>query len=51
MGDLLTTEADRRRVRMEIERVPNGDGKPAAGVTAIADYRARLKKPKSAAGG
>lgn len=41
MGDLLTTEADRRRVRMEIERNPDA-GKPAAGVTAIADYRKRL---------
>jgi hypothetical protein len=41
MSDLLTTEAARRRVRMEIER---GSGEPAepAGVTAIADYRSRL---------
>jgi hypothetical protein len=41
MSDLLTTEADRRRVRMEIERDPPGDKQPA-GVTAIADYRDRL---------
>lgn len=42
MGDLLTTEADRRRVRMEIERPDRGEQPQAAGVTAIADYRARL---------
>lgn len=42
MSDLLTTEADRRRVRMEIER-PDGEGEQQpAGVTAIADYRERL---------
>jgi hypothetical protein len=41
MGDLLTTEADRRRVRMEIERGGDGEKQPA-GVTAIADYRDRL---------
>lgn len=40
MSDLLTTEAARRRVRMEIER---GDvGKKPASVVAIADYRKRL---------
>ena len=39
MTDLLTSEASRRRVRLEIER---GDA-PAesAGVTALADYRKR----------
>ena len=39
MNDLLTSEASRRRVRLEIER---GDA-PAesAGVTALADYRKR----------
>ena len=42
MSDLLTTEADRRRVRLEIER-GGGEGKQQpAGVTAIADYRERL---------
>lgn len=41
MQDLLTTEAARRRVRMEIERKPAGD-EPAPGVIAIADYRKRL---------
>ena len=40
MNDLLTTEAARRRVRLEIER-ESGDGKPAS-VTAIDDYRKRL---------
>lgn len=42
MGDLLTTEADRRRVRMEIERGDNEGEQTPAGVTAIADYRDRL---------
>jgi hypothetical protein len=41
MTDLLTTEADRRRVRLELERGGTPDTKPA-GVTAIADYRDRL---------
>lgn len=40
MNDLLTTEASRRRVRMEIER-GTATAEPA-GVTAIADYRKRL---------
>jgi hypothetical protein len=38
MSDLLTTEASRRRVRMEIERNA-GEQQQPAGVTAIADYR------------
>jgi hypothetical protein len=42
MGDLLTTEADRRRVRMEIERGDTEGEQTPAGVTAIADYRDRL---------
>ncbi|MCU1500572.1 MAG: hypothetical protein JWM47_4525 [Acidimicrobiales bacterium] len=41
MTDLLTTEAARRRVRMEIERPPAGDETPA-GVTALDEYRQRL---------
>lgn len=41
MSDLGTTEASRRRVRMEIERNP-GDQEQPAGVTALADYRKRL---------
>lgn len=45
MNDLLTTEASRRRVRMEIER--GGNGEEAASVTAIADYRKRLSGQKS----
>lgn len=40
MEDLLTTEAARRRVRMEIERGP--EQLELAGVTALADYRDRL---------
>jgi hypothetical protein len=40
MTDLLTTEAARRRVRLEIER--GKDGETPASVTAIADYRKRL---------
>ncbi|HEY8723350.1 MAG TPA: hypothetical protein VIL92_05765 [Gaiellaceae bacterium] len=46
MNDLLSTEASRRRVRMEIERDP-GVEQPA-GVTALADYRKNLgvTKPK-----
>jgi hypothetical protein len=40
MGDLLTTEAARRRVRMEIER--GGEPETPAGVTALADYRKAL---------
>jgi len=43
MSDLLTTEAARRRVRMEIER--GGGEETPASVTAIKDYRSRLKKP------
>jgi hypothetical protein len=43
MGDLLTTEGSRRRVRMEFERGDGGDEQPA-GVTAIADYQKRLAK-------
>lgn len=39
MGDLLTTEAARRRVRMEIERPPTGELSQPAGVVAIASYR------------
>lgn len=41
MGDLLTTEASRRRVRIEIER-ESGDEEQSAKVTAISDYRQRL---------
>jgi len=45
MNDLLTTEASRRRVRMEIER--SGAGEVPASVTAIADYRRRLSGKSS----
>ncbi|WP_040477621.1 hypothetical protein [Longispora albida] len=40
MADLLTTEAARRRVRMEIERA--ADDGPDAGVVALDDYRRAL---------
>lgn len=41
MARLLTTEGDRRRARIELERKPAAREVPA-GVTAIADYRASL---------
>jgi hypothetical protein len=41
MSDLLTTEADRRRVRLEIDR-GGGAEKAPPGVAQIADYRKRL---------
>ncbi|WP_381801171.1 hypothetical protein [Streptomyces niveus] len=41
MSSLLTTEGDRRRARMELERRPAVKQAPA-GVTAIADYRASI---------
>ena len=44
MNDLLTTEAARRRVRLEIER--GGEGEQPAGVIAMADYQKRLAGSK-----
>lgn len=41
MTSLLTTEGDRRRARIELERKPTSVQTPA-GVTAIADYRAAI---------
>jgi hypothetical protein len=41
MSSLLTTEGDRRRARMELERKPAGKQTPAS-VTAIADYRSSI---------
>jgi hypothetical protein len=41
MSDLLTTEAARRRVRIEVDR-DHGDPEQPAGVTALADYRKAL---------
>ena len=41
MSSLLTTEGDRRRARMELERKPVGRQVPAS-VTAIADYRSSI---------
>jgi hypothetical protein len=40
MTDLLTTEAARRRVRLEIER--NGEPEQLGGIAVMADYRKRL---------
>lgn len=43
MGDLLTTEAARRRVRLEIDRDPDNAEDQAAGVVAVLDdYRRAL---------
>ncbi len=41
MSSLLTTEGDRRRARMELERNPAAKQVPAS-VTAIADYRSSI---------
>jgi hypothetical protein len=41
MASLLTTEGDRRRARLELERKPAVAQTPAS-VTAIADYRASI---------
>lgn len=41
MNDLLTTEGDRRRVQIELQR-GGPDPEVPAGVAAIADYRAAL---------
>ncbi|WP_385618554.1 hypothetical protein PXH67_06290 [Streptomyces sp. P8-A8] len=41
MARLLTTEGDRRRARIELERKPAAKTAPAS-VTAIADYRASI---------
>jgi hypothetical protein len=41
MASLLTTEGDRRRARMELERKPVAKQAPAS-VTAIADYRSSI---------
>lgn len=40
MNDLLTTEGDRRRVRMELQRP--APGREQAGVTVLDDYRTAL---------
>lgn len=42
MGTLLTTEGDRRRARIELERRKTGTQQAPAGVTAIADYQSRI---------
>jgi hypothetical protein len=41
MGSQLTTEGDRRRARLELERRPAAQA-ASASVTAIADYRAQI---------
>lgn len=42
LGELLTTEGARRRVRMEVERVASADPDEDAAVAALDDYRKRL---------
>jgi hypothetical protein len=42
MGDLMTTEAQRRRLRVEIERGQSADGEAPEGVTALDEYRRTL---------
>lgn len=42
MARLLSTEGDRRRARIELERQKPAGRRAPAGVTAIADYQARL---------
>ncbi|MEU0937585.1 hypothetical protein [Embleya sp. NPDC005971] len=42
MSNLLVTEGDRRRVRVELARRTSGAPEQPAGVTAIADYRASI---------
>lgn len=42
MSSLLTTEGDRRRARMELERQKPGTVQTSASVTAIADYRSSI---------
>jgi hypothetical protein len=42
MTDLLSTEASRRRVRLEVDREPVDPDAQPAGVTAIGDYRNRV---------
>lgn len=43
MGDLLTTEADRRRVRVELSRTETGDPETDASVTVMHDYAKMLE--------
>lgn len=43
MNDLLTTEAARRRVRLEIDRSLPGDNEQSASVIAIGAYKKRLE--------
>ncbi|OLT13068.1 hypothetical protein BJF79_03695 [Actinomadura sp. CNU-125] len=42
MSSLLTTEGDRRRLRIELERAPKADPDEQAGVTAIDEWQRRL---------
>ena len=42
MGDLLTTEASRRRLRVELEKPAPEDEEQAAAVASLADARARF---------
>lgn len=42
MTSLLTTEGERRRLRLELTRDDQGEKKESAGVTALNDYRRAL---------
>lgn len=42
MGDLLTTEASRRRVRLELSSTDSGDPGTDATVTIMSDYAKEL---------
>lgn len=45
MGELLTTEGARRRVRMELTKDNGNNNAESAGVTALNDYRRALHGP------
>jgi len=49
MSNLLTTEADRRRLRLELERAPDGTeaGADDPAVAKLADYRRKLSEGSS----
>lgn len=42
MGDLFTTEAARRRARVEVERKAQVEDEPPPGITRLADLRRRV---------
>lgn len=50
MGDLLTTEGARRKARIELQKPEAADQGPSAGVSHLADARARMEAGRSATG-